>query len=275
MPRKAPATDGPLAPRGPLQPSPRGAILPVMKVDYDAVAPTYDERYRRGEPAGIAPALDAVAGGAGRVLEVGCGTGHWLAAMATRAGFACGLDRSRGMLERAGAAGVPLLQADACALPLRAGCVDALVCVNALHHFADPPGFVAEAARVLRRGGRIAVIGMDPAAGRDRWYLYDHFPGTRETDLARYPSSARIAAWLENAGFAGVERGIAARIQGGCRGREVYDDPILSRHGTSQLALLDDGAFAAGMARIETSARAAEREFVTDISLALVTGSRA
>jgi hypothetical protein len=123
---------------------------------------------------------------------------------------------------------------------------------------------------VLRPGGRIAVIGMDPAAGLDRWYLYDHFPGTLETDRARFPSAVQIAAWMEDAGFSHVERGIASRIHGTFRGREVFSDVILSKTGTSQLTLISDEAFAAGMARIEAAA-AAEGEFVTDLSLALIT----
>lgn len=242
-----------------------------MKVDYDRVAPTYDQRYRYGDPAGIPACLHEVADGAARVLEVGCGTGHWLAEMAPGAGFVCGLDRSRGMLEQARPTGVPLLHGDACALPFRSRSFDAVVCVNALHHFPAPRRFVAEAARVLRRGGRVAVIGMDPNAGLDRWYLYDFFPGTLDTDRARYPSALQIAAWMEDAGLTGVRRGIAAHIEATLRGRDVYADPILSKNGTSQLTLLGDEAFTAGMARIEAALTEGEREFVTDISLALVT----
>lgn len=244
-----------------------------MKVDYDRVAPTYDERYRYGDPAGIPACLHEVAAGARRVLEVGCGTGHWLAELAPTATFVCGLDRSRGMLDKARATCLPLVHGDGCVLPFRSASLDAVLCVNALHHFPAPHEFVAEAARVLRPGGRIAVIGMDPAAGLDRWYLYDFFPGTLEADRARYPSAVQIAAWMEEVGLAQIRRGIAARIEGTMRGRDVFADPILSKNGTSQLTLLSDEAFAAGMARIE-AATAGEREFVTDISLALVTAGR-
>ena len=247
-----------------------------MKVDYDRVAPTYDERYRYGDPEGIAACVHAVAVGAARVVEVGCGTGHWLAEVAPSAGFACGLDRSRGMLEKARATSLPLVQADGCVVPFRAAAVDALFCVNALHHFPAPRDFVAEAGRVLRPGGRIAVVGMDPSAGLDRWYLYDHFSGTLETDRRRYPSALQIAAWMHDAGFASVERGIAARIQATLRGRDVYADPTLSKNGTSQLTLLSDNEFAAGMARIEDAiTRDESAVFVTDISLALVSAKRA
>ena len=250
----------------------------MNRVDYDQVAPTYDERYRHGGPPGIAASLQRIVTGARRVLEVGCGTGHWLAEIAPRVGFVCGLDRSRGMLERAGASAAPVVQGDACALPVAASAFDAVICVNALHHFTAPCDFVREARRVLRPGGTLVVIGMDPSAGLDRWYLYDYFPGTRETDLRRYPSAAAISTWMEEAGFEPPQRRIAARIEGEVEMRQVYDDPILSKNGTSQLTLLSDADFAAGMARIGAAIAAAETRqegvrFATDISLALLTAT--
>jgi ubiquinone/menaquinone biosynthesis C-methylase UbiE len=263
----------PRARRPPRFASPRAG---KRTVDYERAAPSYDERYRAGEPPGIAAALRDVTQGARRVLEVGCGTGHWLAPLSAAGGTAFGLDRSAGMLARVAPAHTGrLVRGDACTLPLRSGSLDAIACVNALHHFGSGSDFAGEARRVLAAGGRVAVIGMDPLGGRDRWYLYDHFPGTLAADERRYPSADTIAAWLEDAGFTDVTCGVAARIAAVARNREVYADPILSRHGTSQLALLDDAAFAAGMQRIEDAIAGAERdgrtiEFVTDISLALV-----
>jgi SAM-dependent methyltransferase len=47
---------------------------------------------------------------------------------------------------------------DACSLPFRPGTVGAFVMVDVLHHLARPLEFVAEAARALRPGGRLAMI---------------------------------------------------------------------------------------------------------------------
>lgn len=51
----------------------------------------------------------------------------------------------------------PDLQADAAALPLAAGSMDAVVCAELLEHVPDPRRVLAEAARVLRPGGRLVL----------------------------------------------------------------------------------------------------------------------
>ncbi len=95
-----------------------------------------------------------------RVLEIGCGAAgcaRWL----RRAGaHAVGVDLSGGMLAQARAAsrrsgtGVPVLQADAVALPF-AGAVFDLACsaFGAVPFVADSAAVMAEVARVLRPGG--------------------------------------------------------------------------------------------------------------------------
>jgi ubiquinone/menaquinone biosynthesis C-methylase UbiE len=79
---------------------------PLKTVDYDGVADSYNERYQSGvyRPEGIASKLmnllhdaDAV-----RVLEVGCGTGHWLSILQDQ-DQVVGLDQSPGMLRKAAA----------------------------------------------------------------------------------------------------------------------------------------------------------------------------
>ena len=86
-----------------------------------------------------------------RILDVGCGEGALRAALpaALRARLV-GLDASATML-----AGhpPPVVQADAAALPVRTGAVDAAVAVNVLDHLADPRAAVAEAHRALVPGG--------------------------------------------------------------------------------------------------------------------------
>jgi arsenite methyltransferase len=107
----------------------------------------------------------------GIALDVGCGPGNVTASLARAAGpdaLALGLDISEAMLARAvrAEAGpqVGFLRADAQRLPLRNETVDAVVSIAALQLVPDPAAALAEMARVLRPGGRLAV--MVPTAGR-------------------------------------------------------------------------------------------------------------
>jgi ubiquinone/menaquinone biosynthesis C-methylase UbiE len=251
------------------------------RVNYDKVAPTYDQRYSSGEPAGIATALLDVSRRvkAERALEVGCGTGHWLSVIQPCVPYVCGLDLSLGMLQKAQQQqkAFSLIRGHANQLPFATDTFDIVFCVNALHHFDDPRGFVHDARCLLRQGGALVVVGMNPHSGRDRWSLYDYFPGTYEMDLHRYPSPGTITDWLIAAGFDTVEWRVAERIVETQEGRAILDHPILQRNGTSQLALLTDEEYAAGRARLEAAIAQAETAgevltFSADIALALVTG---
>jgi SAM-dependent methyltransferase len=154
---------------------------------------------------------------------------------------------------------------------------DFVFCVNALHHFTQPRMFIAEARRLLRPAGALAIIGMDPHRGRDRWYIYDYFAGTYAADLRRFPSGGTVVDWLLAVGFAQVDWRVAEHIMHQHVGREVLADPILQKHGTSQLALLTDEAYALGRDRLETALRETEAAgktptFPVDIALTIVTG---
>ena len=107
----------------------------------------------------------------GIALDVGCGPGTVTASLARAAGpdgLALGLDLSQAMLARAvrAEAGpqIAFLRADAQKLPLRDETVDAVVSIAVLQLVPDPAAALAEMARVLRAGGRLAV--MVPTAGR-------------------------------------------------------------------------------------------------------------
>ncbi|MEP7358143.1 MAG: class I SAM-dependent methyltransferase [Anaerolineales bacterium] len=249
-------------------------------VNYDEVAPTYNARYAVNPLGGVARHLRALlaAAGGGRALEVGCGTGRWLEELQPLARQVYGFDLSRGMLRGAQARGLPqaaLAQGQAGELPFAAGSLDLLYSVNALHHFPRPRQFIAEARRVLRPGGALAIIAMDPRAGQIRWYLYDYFPETLPADLERFPSAGTLIDWMAAEGFeqAGVRR--VERLTGTLEGRAVLADPFLQKNGTSQLTLLSDEAYAAGRARLardldEAESRGETMRFETDIWMTAV-----
>jgi SAM-dependent methyltransferase len=251
------------------------------RVNYDQIAPTYDQRYTVSQFEGIAVALRSLTQdtGAGRILEVGCGTGRWLAELQSVIRQVYGMDLSLGMLQQARQRleSLSLICGHASHLPFADAVFDLIFCVNAFHHFPQPHTFISEARRLLRPGGALAIMGMDPHAGRDRWYLYDYFAGTQETDLRRFSSSGTILDWMVAAGFARVEWRVVEHLVGHHVGRAVLEDPILQKHGTSQLALLTDEAYTVGIGRINTALNEAAATgktltFPVDISLTMVTG---
>lgn len=88
------------------------------------------------------------------VLEVGCGTGLLLKAIAPVARSAVGLDLSRGMLNHARARGLNVVEGTATALPFADGAFDAVYSFKVLAHVEDIGQATREIARVLRPQGR-------------------------------------------------------------------------------------------------------------------------
>ncbi len=233
----------------------------VKKVDYDQVAATYRARYEHHDYGGVEAALTASAAGAVDLLELGCGTGHWLGALASGDRRNIGLDPSEEMLRNADLTvrGRALVRGVAESLPFAHESFDFVFAVNALHHFSDPGRAIAEAARVLRRGGRFATVGLDPSAGVDRWYIYDYFPRALDLDRQRYPTADRIRAAMDDAGFEEVLTSVAQHTPASEPARAYVESAAFHRHATSQLSLLTDAEFEEGVARIRRDIREGER----------------
>jgi ArsR family transcriptional regulator len=101
------------------------------------------------------------------VADLGCGTGRTSAALAPFVTQVIAVDASAEMLaaarERLDGAGQVDLRAGALeALPIADGSVDLALLVLVLHHVGDPVAVLREAQRILRPGGRVLVIDMQP-----------------------------------------------------------------------------------------------------------------
>ncbi|KIZ17246.1 class I SAM-dependent methyltransferase [Streptomyces natalensis] len=100
-----------------------------------------------------------------RVLDAGCGTGRALEALRAAVGprgTVLAADLTPEMLHEAVRAGrdrfAALLLADATRLPLPDGALDAVFAAGLVSHLADSAGGLAELARVVRPGGRLALF---------------------------------------------------------------------------------------------------------------------
>ena len=113
--------------------------------------------------AALARALDQE--NLGALLDVGTGTGRMAELFAPRATSLTAFDKSpemlrlaRARLQHLPAGKVDLQQGDFAALPFAGGAFDAVLFHQVLHYAQEPATVLAEAARVTRPGGRIAVV---------------------------------------------------------------------------------------------------------------------
>jgi demethylmenaquinone methyltransferase/2-methoxy-6-polyprenyl-1,4-benzoquinol methylase len=200
----------------------------VVEAMFDRIAPRYDLLNRiltfRMDVAWRKAAVDALDLPAGaRVLDLACGTGDLCRALAVAGYKPVGVDFALGML-RAGRRGVeaPLVRADALHLPFTDGVFDGVTCGFALRNFATLPPVFDECARVLRPGGRVALLDVaepvSPVARAVHGAWFRHvvpFVGGLLSDRDAYaylpastaylPSSTGLLELVTRAGLVGAE----------------------------------------------------------------------
>ena len=91
------------------------------------------------------------------VLDLACGTGDLCTELRRNGYRAVGFDFSHGMLVAA-TTEAPLVEADVLRLPVRDGGADGVTCGFALRNVVDLGAFFSELGRVVRPGGRIALL---------------------------------------------------------------------------------------------------------------------
>ena len=208
---------------------------------FDAVAPRYDRVNRimtlRMDVGWRRRAVRSLSlAGGSVVLDIAAGTGDLCIDLARAGMRPISVDMSLGML-RADRSGVPRVQGDALRLPLPDASIDGLVSGFALRTFADLGRFFDEVARVVRPGGRIALLDVATPtnamlrAGHAVYFgkVVPRVGALVGSDAAAYrylprsvaylPAPDEMMARLAGAGFPGAQRrllsaGIAQLLTG-------------------------------------------------------------
>lgn len=207
---------------------PQGAEkVQAVQSMFDAIAPRYDLvnrimtfrmdvgwRRRTARTLGLAPRST--------VLDLACGTGDFCRELQRHELRPIGMDLSLGMLVAARTT-APLAQGDALCLPVPDAAVDGVTCGFALRNFLALEPFFAELARVVRPGGRIALLEVaEPPNPILRWGHSVYFGrivpliGGLLSDPAAYrylpksvaylPPPEEVLAMLGAAGFGNIKR---------------------------------------------------------------------
>lgn len=176
----------------------------MASFDWDEHAERYD-RGRRLPPEAFAAWMASARRHAGtdvdRVLDLGCGTGMWSAALAdTFDATVVGVEPSAGMRAQAAAKAHPktnLIAGKAEQIPLRDSTCDAAWLSVVIHHFDDLDAAAKELRRVVH--GAVLIRGAFP--GRGPIGSFDRFFPTTHRTLDTVPSVEQTFEAFERAGF--------------------------------------------------------------------------
>lgn len=238
--------------------------------DYTSTSAHYDRtRWALGTEivlgclaSGAAPLADVV------LLDAGCGTGNYAAAVLPHVGRIEALDASDAMLAVAGgklaaereAGRITFSQGSVDALPFADASVDAVMVNQVLHHLGDGSDdgwqrhgrVVAELARVLHPGGTLVVSTCSRGQLQDGFWYYSLIPHAVDALRRRYAPLAVVEGFMVDRGLELLGRFVP--VDGVGQGDAYFDvrGPLRAewRSGDSTWALVDDDELAAAQAQL-------------------------
>ncbi len=161
------------------------------EVEFDRVAPTYDETRRPPSETEL-DSLVQLLSGCRSLVDGGVGTGRFAAPLHARGFEVLGVDLSVAMMRRAGTKGIiALVRGDLRRLPLRDDAVDAAFTAHVLQLVAEPAAVLRELGRVARHKV-VVLLPERPSRG----------PGDARVEFYR-----RYRALAQELGYSLPERG--------------------------------------------------------------------
>ena len=141
----------------------------------------------------------------GLYLDIGCGTGNYLTALAKKGLSFVGIDPSETMLQEARVKdnGATFICGKAEHIPMPDGHFDGAIAVVTLHHWDDMLKGLTEVARVLKPGARLVCFSFTPEQSQAYW-LNHYFPKTMERTFFITPPLDEMRDILNKAGFSKV-----------------------------------------------------------------------
>ena len=144
-----------------------------------------------------------------RVLDVACGPGIVVEALAAAAGEVVGCDitpemlaKARERCARAGLANTRFETGRAEALPFADASFDVVVSRSAVHHFPDPSAAFREMARVAKHGGKVITVDVQSSESPAEAALHNALEVLRDPSHVRMLSKSELQRALEGAGLA-------------------------------------------------------------------------
>lgn len=137
-----------------------------------------------------------------KYLDLGCGTGNYLAEFAARGYAMTGLDLSEGMLRvaREKSPSSDFICAPAEKMPLSSQSIAGAFSCLAVHHFENLDAMACEVHRVLERDARFVIFTTEPSQTRTFW-LNEYFGELMGSTEYLMPPVTRLVTVLQRAGF--------------------------------------------------------------------------
>lgn len=233
-----------------------------FKKIYNEIGSKYDDRYTQHSMGEIGHYISehVKKNHFESILELGCGTGHWLQFI-DNVNTIYGADLSLQMLKTSQSKNksAKLICCNADTLPLKSNSFDLVFIVNAIHMFKDKRSVLKHLWEILKPGGQLLIVTIDPTDDDFQMYIYDYFDGTREFDQTRFTPVEVLINYLGAENYSHITHFPLFTVNNEYINGDVLNDAFIHKHNSSQLASLNQNEYKNGIKKIKQKIEYAEK----------------